>query len=197
MDSEKCTILMSILKNGSMSAAAAELNYTQSGISRAVEALERSAGFQIITRGRGGVHLTSEGEALLPAIREIAYWAEQYEQTVQRLNGAVTGRLAVGSAYAKFFPWLTKVVSGFHETHPGITVELCSGTSTELAARMSAKSLDLGIISRRDGAFQITRLRRQKACPPRYLSVSRISRYTRGCKRTTRCASAPEASCRS
>ena len=122
MDSEKCTIIMSILKNGSMSAAAEELNYTQSGISRAVEALERSAGFQIITRGRGGVHLTSAGEALLPAIREIAYWAEQYEQEVQRLNGAVTGRLAVGSAYAKFFPWLTKVVSGFHESHPGITV---------------------------------------------------------------------------
>ncbi len=156
MDSEKCTILMSILKNGSMSAAAEELSYTQSGISRAVEALERSAGFQIITRGRGGVHLTREGEALLPAIREIAYWAEQYEQEVQRLNGAVTGRLAVGSAYAKFFPWLTKVVSGFHETHPGITVELCSGTSTELAARMGAKSLDLGIISRREGEFQCT-----------------------------------------
>ena len=58
MDSEKCTIIMSILKNGSMSAAAEELNYTQSGISRAVEALECSAGFQIITRGRGGVHLT-------------------------------------------------------------------------------------------------------------------------------------------
>ena len=36
MDSEKCTIIMSILKNGSMSAAAEELNYTQSGISRAV-----------------------------------------------------------------------------------------------------------------------------------------------------------------
>lgn len=156
MDSEKCTILMSILKNGSMSAAAQELSYTQSGISRAVEALERSAGFQIITRGRGGVHLTREGEALLPAIREIAYWAEQYEQEVQRLNGAVTGRLAVGSAYAKFFPWLTRVVSGFHETHPGITVELCSGTSTELAARMGARSLDFGIISRREGEFQCT-----------------------------------------
>ena len=156
MDSEKCTILMSILKNGSMSAAAQELNYTQSGISRAVEALERSAGFQIISRGRGGVRLTREGEALLPAIREIAYWAEQYGQTVQRLNGAVTGRLAVGSAYAKFFPWLTKVVTGFHESHPGITVELCSGTSTELSERMSAKSLDFGIISRREGEFQCT-----------------------------------------
>lgn len=156
MDSEKCTIIMSILKNGSMSAAAEELNYTQSGISRAVEALERSAGFQIITHGRGGVHLTSAGEALLPAIREIAYWAEQYEQEVQRLNGAVTGRLAVGSAYAKFFPWLTKVVSGFHESHPGITVELCSGTSTELSERMSAKSLDFGIVSRRDGTFEST-----------------------------------------
>lgn len=156
MDSEKCTILMSILKNGSMSAAAQELNYTQSGISRAIEAMEKSAGFQIITRGRGGVCLTHEGEALLPAIREIAYWAEQYEQTVQRLNGAETGRLAVGSSYAKYFPWLTKVISGFHEKHPGITVELCSGTSTELARRMSAKSLDFGIISRREGTFQST-----------------------------------------
>lgn len=88
MDSEKCTIIMSILKNGSMSAAAEELNYTQSGISRAVEALERSA--------------------------------------------------------------------GFHESHPGITVELCSGTSTELSERMSAKSLDFGIVSRRGGTFEST-----------------------------------------
>ena len=87
MDSEKCTILLSILKNGSMSAAAAELNYTQSGISRAIEALEKSVGFQVLSRGRGGVHLTREGEELLPSMREIAYWSEQFDQTVQKLRG--------------------------------------------------------------------------------------------------------------
>lgn len=153
MDSEKCRILLSIVKNGSMSAAAQELNYTQSGISRAVEALERQAGFPILARGRGGASLTREGEELMPAVREMAYWAERYEQTVQKLRGCTTGRLAVGSSYVKYFPWLTGLISGFHELHPGITVELCSGTSTELAARMDAKALDFAIISRREGSF--------------------------------------------
>ena len=57
MDTEKCRILLSILKNGSMSAAAEELGYTPSGISRAVEAMETAAGFPILRRGRKGVSL--------------------------------------------------------------------------------------------------------------------------------------------
>ena len=161
-DSEKCTIILSILKNGSMSGAAEELNYTQSGISRAVEALERSVGFPILSRGRGGVRLTREGEELLPSMREMAFWAERFEQTALKLRGVQTGRLAVGSAYAKFFPWLTKTVSGFHEKYPGVTVELCSGTSTELASRMSGRALDFGIISRREGAFSSTVITRDE-----------------------------------
>ena len=79
---------------------------------------------------------------------------------VQKLRGVQVGRLAVGSSYVKFFPWLTRIVSGFHEKYPGITVELCSGTSTELAARMSAKALDFAIISRREGDFSSTVLKR-------------------------------------
>lgn len=154
MDGEKCEIILSILKNGSMSGAAQELNYTQSGISRAVEAIEREAGFRVFTRGKSGALLTREGEQLLPSVRELAYWSRQYEQTARRLCGAETGRLAVGSSYARFFPWLTRVVSGFHEKHPGVTVELCTGPSITLAERMSAKALDFGIITRREGAFR-------------------------------------------
>lgn len=171
MDSEKCAIILSILKNGSMSAAAQELNYTQSGISRAVEAMERSAGFPILSRSRGGAHLTQEGEELLPAMREIAYWSEKYEQTVQKLRGVQTGKIAVGSSYVKYFPLLTEIVSGFHEKYPGISVELCSGTSTELAARMNDRNLDFGIISRREGAFSCRVIKRDELVamlPPKH-----------------------------
>lgn len=162
MDSEKCRILLNIIKHGSMSAAAQELNYTQSGISRAVEAIEKQAGFAILSRGRGGASLTREGEELIRSVREVAYWSERYEQTVQRLRGVQTGSLAVGSAYAKYFPWLTGIISGFHEMYPGITVELCSGTSTELAARMDARMLDLAIISRREGDFRSLVIKRDE-----------------------------------
>lgn len=162
MDSEKCAIVLSILKNGSMSAAAEELNYTQSGISRAVESLEKTVGFPILQRGRNGVSLTREGNELLPSMREMAYWAERFNQTVQKLHGLQTGRLVVGSSCVKFFPMLTRIVSDFHERYPGITVELCSGTSTELAARMSDRALDFAIISRREGEFSSTVLMRDE-----------------------------------
>lgn len=154
MDTEKCRILLSILKNGSMSAAAQELGYTPSGISRAVEAMENAAGFPILLRGRKGVSLSREGEALLPAVKELAYWGESYEQTARRLCGLETGRLAVGTAYVRYYPWLTRIIAGFHKRSPGISVEICSGTSSELAAKVEERSLDFAIISRRQGAFR-------------------------------------------
>lgn len=159
MDTEKCRILLSILKNGSMSAAADELGYTPSGISRAVEAMETAAGFPILLRSRKGVSLSREGEALLPAVKELAYWGESYEQTAQKLCGLNIGRLAVGTSYVKYYPWLTKVISGFHEQYPGISAEICSGTSCELAEKMAERELDFAIISRREGPFRSVRVR--------------------------------------
>lgn len=154
MDTEKCRILLSILKNGSMTAAADELGYTPSGISRAVEAMEAAAGFPILRRGRKGVSLSREGEWLLPTLRELAYWGERYEQEARKLCGLDTGSIAVGSSYPKYYPWLTELLGGFHERYPGINAEVCTGTSSELAEKMSERSLDFAIISRRDGSFR-------------------------------------------
>lgn len=159
MDTEKCRILLSILKNGSMSAAADELGYTPSGISRAMEAMEAAAGFPILRRSRKGVSLSREGEALLPAVKELAYWGERYEQTARKLCGLDTGRLAVGTSYVKYYPWLTKVITGFHDRYPGISVEICSGTSCELADKMSERGLDFAVISRREGHFRSVTVR--------------------------------------
>ena len=159
MDTEKCRILLSILKNGSRSAAAEELGYTPSGISRAVEAMETAAGFPILRRGRKGVSLSREGEALLPAVKELAYWGERYEQTARKLCGLDVGSIAVGASYVKYYPWLTKVISGFHERYPGISAEICSGTSCELAEKMAERELDFAVISRREGPFRSLRVR--------------------------------------
>lgn len=159
MDTEKCRILLSILKNGSMSAAAQELGYTPSGISRAVEAMETAAGFPILLRGRKGVSLSREGEALLPAVKELAYWGERCEQTARRICGLDMGSLAVGTSYVKYYPWLAKVISGFRERFPGISAEICSGTSCELAEKMSERSLDFALISRREGSFRSFKVR--------------------------------------
>lgn len=50
MDTDKYKALLSAIETGSLSTAAAELNYTPSGVSRAVASLEESLGFSLLVR---------------------------------------------------------------------------------------------------------------------------------------------------
>lgn len=51
MDTEKCRVLLTVLHERSLSAAAEALGYTPSGISRLVDSLERETGFPLLHRG--------------------------------------------------------------------------------------------------------------------------------------------------
>ena len=151
MDTEKCRVFLTALDLGSFSAAAEKLGYTPSGISRAVDAMENSLGFRLATRTRHGITLTQEGKALLPLIRELACKGEQLEQAAENIRGLETGKVFVGTSYARYYSWLTGIISRFHESYPGISVEICEGTSTELSDRLDRLALDFALISYREG----------------------------------------------
>ena len=50
MDTEKCRALLAVLEAGSLSAAAEKLDYTPSGLSRMMAALEQELGFPLLSR---------------------------------------------------------------------------------------------------------------------------------------------------
>src|SRR5205809_1838723 len=58
-------VLRAIAQRGSFTAAARELGYTQSAISRRAAVLEATAGRPLFQRRHGGVSLTDAGEVLL------------------------------------------------------------------------------------------------------------------------------------
>ncbi len=55
MDTEKCRALLAVLEAGSLSAAAEKLDYTPSGLSRMMAALEQELGFPLLSRSHNGV----------------------------------------------------------------------------------------------------------------------------------------------
>lgn len=132
MDTEKCRVLLTVLHERSLSAAAEALGYTPSGISRLVDSLERETGFPLLHRGRGGVSATRACQELLPLMRRMAELDEQYQQLAHRIQGLDVGRVVAGTNYAAFYPWLSEVIAGFHHAYPGIRVELREGSSTQL-----------------------------------------------------------------
>src|SRR4051795_7377862 len=58
-------VLRAVAQGGSFTAAAGELGYTQSAVSKRVNALETAAGRRLFARERTGVRLTPAGEVVL------------------------------------------------------------------------------------------------------------------------------------
>ena len=59
MSVSKYQMFLKTVECGSFSRAAEELNFTQSGVSHAVQALEDELGITLLSRNRGGVVLTA------------------------------------------------------------------------------------------------------------------------------------------
>ncbi len=158
MNYDQLNVFVTAVEKGTLSAAAKKLDYTPSGVSRAIEALEHQVGFPLILRNRRGVRLTAEGEALLPIVKEIIRWSAVLEERTRELRGLETGTVVVGTTYAYLYPWIADVIAQFHELHPAITVEIVESSSSILCKRVEERSIDLALVNRRKGDFRWTTL---------------------------------------
>ena len=71
MSITKYQIFLKTAACGSFSKAAEAMNFTQSGISHAINSLEAELGVTLLSRNRGGVVLTADGRALLPQVEKL------------------------------------------------------------------------------------------------------------------------------
>ena len=69
MELERCRTVLRVAELGNISAVAEELNYTASGVSRSVAAMEKELGFRLFYRKHDGVEPTPECERMLGALR--------------------------------------------------------------------------------------------------------------------------------
>lgn len=152
MDTEHWKILLTAIDKGSLCAAGEALDYTVSGISRSVAALEKAVGFPLLYRSKQGVTPTPACEQLLPAVRELLFAQDKIDQTAARICGYEQGTIGIGTAYRRYYPWITEVTSAFHALHPGVQFHIVHGTSTALVQQLEHHGLDFCIISAREGA---------------------------------------------
>lgn len=151
MDTEKVRVLCTAIERGSLTAAAEELDYTPSGISRSVASLEEEMGFPLLLRSRNGVLPTKDCEKMLPFFRELLRCEEKCRQAGGEIRGLETGEIAVGTAYFKYYPQLCRWISDFTKEYPGIQVKIVEGRSSELSEMLEKGALDFCIISKREG----------------------------------------------
>ena len=151
MDTERWQILLKAIDRGSLRAAAEEMGFTVSGISRSVATLEKELGFALLHRAKSGVQPTAECRQLLPSVRELLFAQERLEQTAAKVRGADCGTIGIGTAYNCYYGWVTRMMAAFRTRHPGVVIKIVNGTSSELAEMVKDHRTDFCLISRRDG----------------------------------------------
>jgi molybdate transport repressor ModE-like protein len=141
-------VLRAIAERGSFTAAARDLGYTQSAVSRQVAALEREAGSALFERRAGGVRLTKEGLILLRHARVIL---DEIAAAKRELEGQEPGMQEVRlgafvSAGAVLLPRTLQIV---RDLRPDIRMVTREGTSPALVRALRAGTIDLAVVASR------------------------------------------------
>ena len=124
----------------SFTLAAAELNLTQSSISRQIAALERQVGKALFVRRTRALELTSAGTQLHQAVRQAL---NAVDLSVDEIRGAGRQRRVTLTTYASFASlWLAPRLAQFQREHPGIEIRL---DASDRAVDLQAEDVDLAI----------------------------------------------------
>ncbi|MCC9306699.1 LysR family transcriptional regulator [Kitasatospora sp. RB6PN24] len=139
-------VLREIAERGSFSAAAAELGYTQSAVSRQVAALERAAGVKLFDRGPGGVALTAPGATLL---RHAVVALDALAAAERELKGVAPecSVVRLGTFPSAGTLILPRTLAVLRRTQPGIRVTTREATTPALVRALRARTIDLAILA--------------------------------------------------
>ena len=142
MEAVKCEAFLAAAEQGSLTAAAELLGYTQSGITRMIGTLEEELGFPLFLRSKKGVQLTENGKLMLPLLREIVRAHRNAEQFGAEIGGVVRGALTIGCYYSISALWMPKILTAFRARYPGVTMRMQEGGNLEMARWLSERSVD-------------------------------------------------------
>lgn len=147
MESARCKALIAAADCGSLSKAAEKLNYTASGVSQLISAMESDFGFPLLKRTRKGVALTAEGERMMPAIRAYIQQENRIYELAAGINGLHVGTINIAAYSSIATHWLPGVIAGFKQKYPDIHINLMEGVRQEVLLWMKEGRADIGFLS--------------------------------------------------
>lgn len=141
-----------VVQEKSFQKASVRLNMTPSAVSHAISGMEKEVGFSLFIRGKQETSLTTQGQMLLPLIREILKSEEALRETIASFRGLEKGVVKLGGFNSVCSVWVPVIVKKFQEQFPNIRIEIYQGTYADLVEWLRNGTIDLCIMSAVDAA---------------------------------------------
>ncbi|MFE1249549.1 LysR family transcriptional regulator [Streptomyces sp. NPDC058741] len=148
MDLTVWRAFVTVCRVGSLSAAAAELNHTQSAVSRQIAGLERQLGVPLVERHARGVRPTPAGEVFRRRALATLNEADRAVRAVRDVRDGVCDRpLAIGATPSLAAGIVPEAVRGLLRQAGSIRWSLLPGLSAQLHGRVIAGDLDIAVVT--------------------------------------------------
>lgn len=142
MDTKKVQALLAAIDLGSLTAAASELGYTQSGLTHMMNSLENELGLNLLLRSKSGVRLSPAGQELLPELRSLADAAGALDLAAEQLRQRNCSTLRLGAYSSIARHWVPQIMAEYRKVCPDTKVSLTMDGLVELYSAVRDDQLD-------------------------------------------------------
>ena len=151
IDAAGLRIMKAISDEGSFTAAATALGFTQPAISQMVRRLEQRTGTALVERVGRSVRLTEAGEVLARSAGPILAALDTAEEEVAAIAGLRSGRVRLVSFPSGSATLVPHALALVRRRHPDISVSFTEAEPPEALAMVRAGECDLAVAFAYDG----------------------------------------------
>lgn len=145
IDLDALHIFRTVAEQGGITRAAAKLNRVQSNVTTRVKQLEERLGTQLFVRERRRLTLSPEGHLLLAYADELLRLSSEAQAAVR--SGTPRGAFRIGTLESTAAARLPPILARYHRDYPDVQIELVTGTSGALVARLHAFEIEAAFVA--------------------------------------------------
>jgi len=145
LNSKQLHYFLAIVQNGSIAAAARELDIAQPAISQQLANLEREVRAQLFTRSFKGVSLTPAGELFAKHARKLTEDMNSAKADLKQLSLAKTGKIKLGMLPSIGNVLSMSLIAEVERWHPELELEISTGPSYSVKEWLRINQIDIAL----------------------------------------------------
>ncbi|MGH7384043.1 MAG: LysR substrate-binding domain-containing protein [Candidatus Rokuibacteriota bacterium] len=138
-------IFKTVAEEGGIAKAAIRLHRVPSNVTTRVKQLEERLGTQLFLRGNRRLVLSAEGKRLLGYAARLLHLSSEAEAALR--NGSPAGAFQIGALESTAATRLPPILSRYHRSFPEVRLELVTGTTGALIAKVMQREVEAAFVA--------------------------------------------------
>lgn len=147
MDTGQLQAFEYIVRLGSFSRAAQQLDISQPTISARIRNLEKEVGGALLRRSGRSVTLTERGESFLPYVQRALIVLEEGKQAAHLAETGQRGRITIGTIESLTGGFFAKAVTRFYHHHPEVEIFIRTEHTIKIVPMLEDNIVKMGLIT--------------------------------------------------